>query len=82
MLHLTPTEQRIYDIIADGEPHRLRELVPCLQDSQATIKNVRAHLYNLKAKLRREGRDIWCVIHERTLHYRLAILPVKEANGV
>jgi hypothetical protein len=70
MPNLTPTEQRIANVLADGMPHRRRELLACLQDPEAELNALRVHLCNLRAKLRPIGQDILCELSDRGLFYR------------
>lgn len=69
-MRLTPTEQRIWDVLSDGRPHRTHELVACLLDSQATPRNMRQHLSQIRAKIRASGEAVLCEIHNRQVHYR------------
>lgn len=57
-LKLTPTEQRIYDYLADGEGHTKDELVALLDDDMAGDSAVRFHTYRLRLKLKTIGEDL------------------------
>jgi hypothetical protein len=57
-LELTPTQQRVLELLADGEPHEPRELRALLLEDLGPLANVRQHLYHLRRKLRPEGQDI------------------------
>jgi hypothetical protein len=59
---LTPTQQRIVDVLKDGQLHPMSEL----QRDLLTEECVRAHIWKLKQRLRLQGRDI-----ERESSYRL-----------
>jgi len=67
----TPTQQRILDVLSDGCPHPMTELLVCLPDPVAnTRKNVAWHLVELRKKLRPVGQDILCQFLNRRLYYR------------
>lgn len=59
-LTLTPTEQRLFDILADGGLHRVNELIlEGLQGDEVTTKyNLQSHLSKLREKLRAVGEDV------------------------
>ena len=57
MLKLTPTEHRIYEALADGEPHKTAELLP-LVDELADPSALYKHMYRLRLKLKQEGEDV------------------------
>jgi DNA-binding CsgD family transcriptional regulator len=78
-VHFTPIERCILAVLSDGTAHRPRELLACLDDSQATVENMRVHLSRIRAKLRPAGQDILCVIADRTVHYRhVQLLPARR----
>jgi hypothetical protein len=56
-LKLTPTEQKLYDLLADGEPHKRKELL-ALVDDQADPSALHKHMYRLRLKLKVEGEEI------------------------
>jgi len=70
MNHLTPTEQRFMDVLADGKPHRLHELTAVIADDLATDNATHQHIYNLRRKLK-QPREISCIIFRRSSAYRL-----------
>ncbi len=49
---LTPVEQRMMDVLADGLPHTPQELHACLWDELSPLRNIRAHVTRLRTKLR------------------------------
>lgn len=59
-LKLTPTEQRLFNIMADGQPHRVNELIlDGLQGDEVTSKaSLHFHLHSLRSKLREVGEDV------------------------
>jgi DNA-binding CsgD family transcriptional regulator len=73
-MHFTPTQRRILQVLADGEPHRPTELAAQLDDDMGPVSNVKPHLTAIRKLLRLRGEDILCVVpgppHRRCLHYR------------
>lgn len=55
---LTPTEQRLYDILSDGLAHPAAQLFATLGDDMTDAVTLRMHISNLRAKLQRHGRDV------------------------
>ena len=55
---LTPTHQRIYDILRDCQPHPLDELRACFDDDLSTPDNIYTHLSQMRTTLRPRGIDI------------------------
>jgi len=70
-MKLTPTEQRIYEMLSDGRLHKRSELMTCLADALASRQTFNVHMSYLRRKLPK-GFMIDCVLRDRTLHYRLA----------
>lgn len=66
---LTPTEKRIMEALADGYPHRRRDLLPLI-DEMAVPQNLKDHLSNIRKKLRPMGEDVICEYYNRGLSYR------------
>ena len=69
-IRFTPTEQRMYDLLADGLPHTRRELKACIDDELAELSAIKKHLTNLRKKLADRSEEIVCVFHQRTICYR------------
>lgn len=57
MLNLTPTERRLYEALADGEPHKPAELVKII-DELACMSTLYVHIYKLRLKLKTVGEDV------------------------
>lgn len=72
MLELTPTQQRIYDLLKDGKPHAPTEIRECLWDELGHVKNIKKHIHLLRKALKPEGKGILVdyVPPGRRLHYR------------
>lgn len=66
----TPTERRMLAMLADGLPHRKKELHLCLGDELSDFSTVRVHIHNIRKKLRRYGQDIVCELSSRRIFYR------------
>ncbi len=73
-MHFTPTEQKIMDILSDGQLHTKAALHAVLPDTLGPLNNVRVHLTYLRRKLRPEGKTIAAETRDRVCYYRLASL--------
>ena len=61
----TPTERRILALLADGRAHTRAELLALLSDDLGAPSNVRAHVSNLRRRLRPKGEEIVCEVRYR-----------------
>lgn len=61
---MTPTEQRMWDLLADDLPHGLEELYALLDDDLASLSAIQWHVSNLRAKVRPQGFDIVCTLSD------------------
>lgn len=77
-LKLTPTEQRLYDALADGEGHHKTELMKLLDDDMTTENTLRVHLYKLRLKLKTVGED---VVAQQVGNRRLMIRRVRMLHS-
>jgi DNA-binding winged helix-turn-helix (wHTH) protein len=77
----TPTERRILNILADGQPHVLHDLHRCLNDDLSAMSTLYSHVYNLRAKLRPKGQDILCENIRRRCYYRHVRLLASPYDG-
>lgn len=59
-MNFNPTEQRLYDLLCDGELHRQKELTDCLYDSENedAAHTLTVHLTHLRKKIAHLGRDV------------------------
>lgn len=74
-------EQKIIDILSDGQRHTREELHSCLYDDQGSFNNIQAHISNIRKKIRLRGEDINCVIYSGGIYYqhvRLLANPYRE----
>ena len=72
---LSPTEQRIMDLLSDGLPHTKKEMVLCLADPMGGEDNVKPHLHNLRKKLLIQNEAVLCVLVGGRVKYQF--LPAK-----
>lgn len=54
----TPTQQRMLNLLGDGLSHTKEELHGCLDDDLAQVECIRAHISDLRKRLRPLGQDI------------------------
>lgn len=74
VLSFTATEQRILDILNDGEGHTRDELMKCLEDELARPGALHDHLKRMRRKLLRINQTICCVAPGKKRMYRRMIL--------
>ena len=67
----TPTERRIFQLLADGKPHTYAEIKGVLGDLFMENGAIRAHIKNMRRKLMDEGQGILFESWEKTSSYRL-----------
>lgn len=72
-MKVSPTQQRILDLLSDGAAHPVKELVACLWDDAAEnpAAAVAKHIHYLRGKLARQGRDIVGRSQWGSLSYRM-----------
>lgn len=64
---MTPTHERMMELLKDGKPHSAKELSSCLYDTYSGQLAVRGHIYTLRKELEAGGS----VIVQRDGLYRL-----------
>lgn len=59
-MNLTPTQERMMSVLADGRIHGREELLACFTEDQPAHKGdlLGIHVYNLRRKLRPAGQDV------------------------
>lgn len=62
MPHLTKTQRRIYEVLRDGEPHTMEEVLAAMPDPLCEKQNVRNHISIMRKVLRPAGFDILRVL--------------------
>lgn len=71
---LTPTQQRIYDLLSDRRAHRRRELIALLENG-ANPKNLSVHLVKMRERLAPHGEIIICELGRGySISYRMIYL--------
>lgn len=70
MPDLSPTEQRLLELLNDGLPHDRTELYKALYDDLGDMTVLRVHISNLNAKLRRVGREVVCRSYGKYTRYQ------------
>jgi hypothetical protein len=66
----TPTQQRMLEVLSDGQLHRPEELRACLNDDLQPIKHVTTHLAGIRKNLRLVHEDIVFQIIDGERYYR------------
>ena len=57
---LSPTQQRIMDVLSDGEEHPFEDLLPVLDDGQGSEELLRTHLKDIRKRIGPQGLDVVC----------------------
>ena len=74
-MKLTPTQQRLMDVLQDGKPHTKEELLAVMIDPLTDVRVMQIHLSNLRKRLRPNGLDVFSVSTKGWEHrYRLVRL--------
>lgn len=68
---LTPTQQRIMDVLGDGFDHTKEELKKCVGDELSTDNNLSVHIHLLKKRLAPFGKTITSHEHAGRSYYRV-----------
>ncbi len=58
MPNFTPTQQRIYNVLRDGQMHPQSEILKCLSDPLAQVSNIHAFVCQMRKQLAYAGQDI------------------------
>jgi hypothetical protein len=73
-ISFTPCELRIIQLLADGERHRIDDVVAIFKDPEYTRDNVKDHVVNIRTKLDAVHHTIACIAVGRRLYYQYMIL--------
>lgn len=73
-MHLTPTEQKIIDLLSDGLPHQRADVLKCVNDRLADLHTLAVHMFNIRRKVRPFGKDVLLVTRKGGYHYQYVIL--------
>src|SRR5688572_9036537 len=57
-VQLTPIQRRIVDLLKDGKPHYREDVLACLENEDATHRNLSPHLAYLRRRIRPAGYDV------------------------
>lgn len=55
-INLTPTQQKLWDALADGQPHPKKDLARLI-DEQCDMGNLAQQMSVLRTKIRRQGAE-------------------------
>ena len=69
---ITPTQQRILNVLNDGDTHTREELFECLEDDLAGKSAVQCQVSRLRSILKPQGLIIDCVYRSRRWLYRMS----------
>lgn len=72
MTYLTPTQKRLMEVLGDGGPHTVEELLPKLNDELSTTNNLQMHISFLRDRLQQEGKTVINERRDGAYCYRLA----------
>lgn len=72
---MTPTQQRMNQVLDDYKSHLREDLVACLWDEQSAPSAIQAHISGLRKVLAYIGEEIICEISGRRITYRKAKIP-------
>lgn len=78
LINPTPTEATILALLRDGEWHSIQEIMTALGDEYMEVKAVQVHLSNLRPKLDRVGRYVFCRRFKGVAYYKDARLVPPE----
>ena len=68
-------QQRMMDLLSDGNPHTSKELHGCLEDELGPVSNIDPHLDAIRKKIRPTGQDLICQRHNGVSWYTLLNTP-------
>lgn len=74
MSKFTPIQKKIVSMLLDGEPHKIKELMGCIDDELADYQTLRQHMSFIRPKIRPGGIDIICQFIQRQRQYRMVRL--------
>jgi len=82
----SPTEQKVLDVLNDGEFHKREELVSVLEDDDdiRILDSNSFHncLFRIRKKLELISQDLQCRMRFRETSYRhIKITPISSSNG-
>ena len=69
-IQFTVTEQKLVDILQDGEPHARKDLQLAIDGEYTAAVTVRQHISSIRKKLNPIGQTIVCTLLNRQIQYR------------
>ena len=70
-VRFTPTQQRIMDLLSDGELHSKQEIFKCLSDDLSQPGAIHCQITLIRNKIRAEGYAIMIQFRDRVPQYAL-----------
>lgn len=67
----TPTEQKIFNVLADLEAHTVEELIACLPDELGSNTNLHPHISSMRNKIAHRDLTIRSVFLNRKPRYQI-----------
>jgi hypothetical protein len=78
----TETQQRIADLLADGQRHSFDEVKETIPDPLTSDITVRVHVFNIRKILEPQGQSIICEFYRRRYYYRWVRLLSDAYSGL
>lgn len=69
-LYLSETEKILFDLLSDGQPHRVQELLDALPNDMTERNVLHNHISNLRRKLLRANEDVIAQSFGKYVGYR------------
>lgn len=66
----TPTQQRMLNVLADGQAHTREELHACLEDELSAKNAIKNHITAIRKRIQPVGQDVICEWRDRKYQYR------------
>lgn len=73
-IHFRPMEKKILFVLADGELHLAKDLLPLLEDEFARKSHISNHISLIRTKLIPVNHSIICEYYRRQIGYRYVML--------
>lgn len=80
-MHLTPTWQRIMDMLSDGSAHTEKEILGCMEDPLTKVATLRVHICAMRRELKHHAHGILTEQVNGTNYYRLVRFISSAARG-
>ncbi len=79
----SPTQQKILDVLADGEPHLFDDVLRGVGDPYMAMQTVFVHVSNLRRRLKLVGQAIVCEVDNRGRRYyrHVVLLPAPKIQA-